>query len=154
VVFVTVQTYAMVADYGRPLIHREAGRSTSRDILPPGRYQRVAIIMADLSSVPSFVRDTPDPEITRECLTAFCSKSRYQIVNGGGMLYQFVGDAVLGFFGIPESEPEMVTKALQVAKSILDIGASVSDNWQRQIDRVQPYVCKAIFRRWRRTNRN
>lgn len=117
---------------------RDAGRNAPRKMLPPGRYPRVAVLMADLSSFSSFVRDTPDPEITRECLTAFCSKSRYQIVNGGGMLYQFVGDAVLGFFGIPESEPTTITDALRVAKSILDIGASVSHNWQRQIDRVQP----------------
>jgi class 3 adenylate cyclase len=117
---------------------RESGRTLPRDILPPGRYQRVGVLMADLSSFSSFVRDTPDPEVTRECLAAFCSKSRYQIVNGGGMLYQFVGDAVLGFFGIPEANSEMIASALQVAKSILDIGASVSENWQRQIDRVQP----------------
>lgn len=117
---------------------RDAGHNSPRDILPPGRYTRVAVLMADLSSFSSFVRDTPDPEITRECLTSFCSKTRYQIVNGGGMLYQYVGDAVLGFFGIPESEPTTIGDALRVAKSILDIGASVSDNWQRQIDRVQP----------------
>jgi class 3 adenylate cyclase len=117
---------------------RETGRNSPREMLPPGRYQRVAVLMADLSSFSSFVRDTPDPEITRESLTAFCSKARYQIVNGGGMLYQFVGDAVLGFFGIPEAEPLAVANSLRVAKSILDIGASVSDNWQRQIDRIQP----------------
>ncbi len=117
---------------------RDAGRDSPREMLPPGRYPRVAVLMADLSSFSSFVRDTPDPEITRECLTAFCSKARYQIVNGGGMLYQYVGDAVLGFFGIPESESSTIADALQVAKSILDIGASVSHNWQRQIDRVQP----------------
>ncbi len=117
---------------------REQGQKTPRQILPPGRYSRVAVLMADLSSFSSFVRDTPDPEVTRECLTAFCSKARYQILNGGGMLYQYVGDAVLGFFGIPESDAKTVSDALRVAKSILDIGASVSQNWQRQIDRVQP----------------
>ncbi len=117
---------------------RDAGYTSPRAILQPGRYSRVAVLMADLSSFSSFVRDTPDPEITRESLTAFCSKARYQIINGGGMLYQYVGDAVLGFFGLPYSEPSTIGDALRVAKSILDIGASVSDNWQRQIDRVQP----------------
>ncbi len=117
---------------------RESGRTSPRELLRPGRYQHVAVLMADLSSFSSFVRDTPDPKITRDCLTAFCDKSRYQIVNGGGMLYQFVGDAVLGFFGIPESNSDAVANALRVAKSILDIGASVSENWQRQIDRIQP----------------
>ena len=117
---------------------RKSGRGKPRDVVPPGRYQRVAVLMADLSSFSSFVRDTPDPEITRECLTAFCSKARCQIVNSGGMLYQFVGDAVLGFFGIPESCPTSVGKCMEAAKAILDIGDSVSDNWQRHIDRIQP----------------
>jgi len=117
---------------------RDCGRTSPRDILPPGRYHRVAVLMADLSSFSSFVRDTPDPEITRECLTSYCSKARYQIINGGGMLYQYVGDAVLGFFGIPDSDNTTTANALEVAKSILNIGASVSANWQRQIDRVQP----------------
>jgi len=117
---------------------RELGRHTAREILPPGLYRGVAVLMADLSSFSSFVRDTPDPDIIRECLTSFYTKSRYQIVNGGGMLYQFVGDAVLGFFGIPDEQPESIRNCLSVAQSLLDIGDSVSSHWQRRIDRVQP----------------
>lgn len=117
---------------------RDADRKTPREILPPGLYRGVAILMADLSSFSSFVRDTPDPEIIRESLTSFYTKSRYQIVNGGGMLYQFVGDAVIAFFGIPDSDPHSVANCLTVAQSLLDIGNSVSDHWQRRIDRVQP----------------
>jgi len=117
---------------------RAMGRETAREILPPGLYRGVAILMADLSSFSSFVRDTPDPEIIRESLTSFYTKARYQIVNGGGMLYQFVGDAVIGFFGIPDTEPSSIDACLSVAEALLDIGDSVSDHWQRRIDRVQP----------------
>ena len=94
--------------------------------------------MADLSSFSSFVRDTRDAAIVRESLTSFYTKSRYQIINGGGMLYQFVGDAVIAFFGIPNSEPSSIDNCLTVAKALLDIGDSISDHWQRRIDRVQP----------------
>ncbi len=117
---------------------REQGRKTPREILPPGLYRGVAVLMADLSSFSSFVRDTPDPEIIRESLTSFYTKSRYQIVNGGGMLYQFVGDAVLAFFGIPDADSASIENCLSVAKALLDIGDSVSDHWQRRIDRLQP----------------
>ncbi|HMP07409.1 MAG TPA: adenylate/guanylate cyclase domain-containing protein, partial [Lacipirellulaceae bacterium] len=112
-------------------------RKSARDILPPGIYRGVAVLMADLSSFSCFVRDTPDPEIIRESLTAFYSKSRYQVVNGGGMLYQFVGDAVIAFFGVPEADGCSIANSLNVAQSLLDIGVSVSDHWQRRIDRVQ-----------------
>jgi adenylate cyclase len=48
------------------------------------------------------VRDTPEERTMQECLTTFCSKARSQILNDGGMLCQFLGDAVIGFFGIPD----------------------------------------------------
>ncbi len=117
---------------------REAGRLSAREVLPPDLYRGVAVLMADLSSFSSFVRDTRDPDIIRESLTSFYTKSRYQIVNGGGMLYQFVGDAVIAFFGIPHAESAAIENCLSVAKALLDIGDSVSDHWQRRIDRMQP----------------
>jgi class 3 adenylate cyclase len=116
---------------------RESGRRTARDILPPGNYRGVAVVLADLCSFSSFVRDTPDSEIVRESLTSFYSKARYQIINNGGMLYQFVGDEVIGFFGLPEGEEGFVARALETAKALVSIGESVSHHWQRRIDRVQ-----------------
>jgi class 3 adenylate cyclase len=116
---------------------RSTGRRTPRDILPPGAYQGVAVLLADLCSFSSYVRDTVDAEIVRESLTAFYSKARYQIINNGGMLYQFAGDEVIGLFGIPD-RPEGYTDAvLDTARALCRIGESVTEHWQRRIDRVQ-----------------
>jgi hypothetical protein len=53
------------------------------------------------------------------------------------MLYQFAGDEVLGLFGIPD-HPDGVTEAvLDTARALCRIGESVSQRWQRRIDRVQ-----------------
>lgn len=108
-----------------------------RDILPPGLYRGVAVLLADLCSFSSYVRDTPDGRIVRESLTSFYSKARYQILNNGGMLYQFVGDEVIGLFGLPDRPGGFAGDALDTARSLLSIGESVSHHWQRQIDRVQ-----------------
>lgn len=116
---------------------RSAGRTTPRDILPPGPYRGVAVLLADLCSFSSYVRDTPDHEIVRESLTSFYSKSRYQIINNGGMFYQFVGDEVIGLFGIPDGTAGCVQEALETARALVSIGESVSHNWQRRIDRMQ-----------------
>ncbi len=116
---------------------REARQLGPREILPPGLYQRVAVVMADLCSFSSFVRDTPDSRIVRECLTSFYSKARYQIINNGGMLYQFVGDEVIGLFGLPDMPGDYARDALETARALVSIGNSVSHHWQRQIDRVQ-----------------
>jgi class 3 adenylate cyclase len=117
---------------------RSAGRATPGDILPPGLYRGVAVLLADLCSFSSYVRDTPDPETIRESLTSFYSKSRYQIINTRGMLYQFVGDEVIGFFSIPDRPAGFIGDALETARDLVSIGESVSQHWQRRIDRVQP----------------
>ena len=117
---------------------RSSGRSTPEDILPPGQYQGVAVLVADLCSFSSYVRDTSDGEIVRESLTAFYSKARYQIINNGGMLYQFGGDEVLGLFGIPDHPERFTDSVLDTARALCRIGESVMHQWQRRIDREQP----------------
>jgi len=98
----------------------------------------VVVILADLSYFSSFVRDTRDDEIMRGALTSFYSNSRYAIINSGGMMGQFVGDEVLALFGVPEDGDTVTLRALECARALLQIGNSVSNRWQRELDRVQP----------------
>ena len=116
---------------------RERHGYAPRDFLSPGMYEGVAVLLADLCSFSSYVRDTPGSEIIRDNLTAFYSKARYQIINNGGMIYQFVGDEAIGLFGIPEADDNFLMKALATAEALGNIGLSVSRQWQRRIDRVQ-----------------
>ena len=117
---------------------REAGCVDPRTILPPGRYAKVVVVMADVCAYSSYVRDTRDDRVIRESLTSFASKTRYRIINDGGMLYQFVGDSVVGFFGIPAEAGDDASKALACAQGLVDIGAAVAEEWQRQIDQAEP----------------
>jgi len=116
---------------------REQHQLTARTILPPGLHTHVVVLMADLCSFSSYVRDTSDDGVVREALTAFYSKGRYAVLNTGGMLYQFVGDQIIGLFGIPDQQPGYEEAALECAHALIDIADSVSNEWQRQIDRVQ-----------------
>lgn len=116
---------------------RDSRGLAPHDLLTPGPYHDVVVVMADLCAFSSYVRDTRRDEVVRDALTAFYSKSRYQIINGGGMLYQFVGDEVIGLFGVPERQPGAAERALDAARGLVDIGRSVAHHWQRQIDRVQ-----------------
>ena len=117
---------------------REAGRATPRSILPPGLYHDVVVVMADICSYSSYVRDTRDEAVSRRSLTSFASKTRYRVINGGGMLYQFLGDSVVGLFGIPDAMPGYLTHAVECARGLVGIGASVAAWWQGQIDQIQP----------------
>jgi adenylate cyclase len=116
---------------------READRTQSRSILPPGLYRNVVVLMADLCSYSSYVRDTRDDAVSRRSLTSFASRTRHRVVNDGGMLYQFLGDSVVGLFGVPEPSPGYVGQAVECARGLIDIGASVATEWQRQIDQIQ-----------------
>lgn len=116
---------------------RELKNLKPEEVLVPGNYPEVVVLIADLCSFSSYVRDTRDQEVVRDCLTAFYSATRYQILNHGGMLYEFVGDEVIGLFGIPEHLPRSLELALNAAKAIIEVGDSVSLQWQRHLDRVQ-----------------
>ena len=117
---------------------RQASGLSPREILPPGTYSGVAVVIADLCSFSSYVRDTPEDPIVRDSLTSFYSKARYEVVNRGGMVENFVGDQILALFGVPDRCPGYIEHALQAAQALLSVGEAVSDYWQRQIDRQQP----------------
>jgi class 3 adenylate cyclase len=110
---------------------------SSRDILAPGLYRDVCVVSADLSSFSSYVRDTHDDRVVRQALTSFYAKCRCQVLNAGGMFYQYLGDGVLALFGIPQSDGDGAVTALRCAAALLDIGESVMNKWQRHIDNVQ-----------------
>jgi class 3 adenylate cyclase len=124
--------------YSRLLqLHKQYGLSPEQ-ILPPRRFRNAVVMLADLSSFSSFVRDTRDDEVMRHALTTFYSNSRYAVINSGGMMCQFVGDEVLALFGVPDVQDGYPQRALNCARWLLQIGSSVSNRWQREIDRIQP----------------
>ncbi len=112
-------------------------QATPRAIISPGLYKGVVVVFADLSCFSSYVRDTRDDEVVRHVLTTFYSKVRYQVLNTGGMLYQFLGDGVVALFGVLGREASYAQDALECAKALVDIGNSISNKWQRQIDLLQ-----------------
>ncbi len=117
-------------------LHRSSP-GPARDILRPGMYRNAVVVNADLCSFTGFLRDTRDDQVARESLTTFYSQARYEIINHGGMIYQFLGDAVLAVFGVPEATPGCVDDALEAARALVNVGRSTADYWQRRIDRVQ-----------------
>jgi adenylate cyclase len=118
-------------------LHKRHGFAPEQ-ILPPRRFRNAVVLLADMSSFSSFVRDTRDDEVMRNALTTFYSSSRYAVINTGGMMTQFVGDEVMALFGVPDVQDGYVQRALECARALLHIGSSVSNRWQREIDRVQP----------------
>jgi class 3 adenylate cyclase len=116
----------------------EAMNRSKRSILPPASYPAVVVIFADLSGFSGYVRETPRTRTIQNCLGAFCAKARYQIINEGGMLCQFLGDGVIGLFGIPTHSLDYIERSFACARSLLTLADAISNEWQRQLDRLQP----------------
>jgi class 3 adenylate cyclase len=116
---------------------RQSYGLTPSTMLPPGMYPGVVTLMADLCGFSSYVKETKEDSVIRHCLTTFYSKARSAILNTGGMMYQFVGDEVIGLYGIPDRPEGYLEAAFDCAKALVDIGNSVSRKWQRQLDSVQ-----------------
>jgi len=116
---------------------RENYGLTPTTMLPPGNYPRVVTVMADLCGFSSYVKETKEDGVIRHCLTTFYSKARSAILNTGGMMYQFVGDEVIGLYGLPDQPDGYLEAAFDCARSLADIGNSVSRKWQRELDSMQ-----------------
>ncbi len=112
------------------------------DLVPERTYEDVVVVMADLSSFSSYMRDTPSDTVIRDVLTSFYTKARHQVISAGGMALGFVGDEIVALFGIPDRRAGYVDAALRTAFRLLDIGASVAQSWQARIDHVQ-HACGA-----------
>ncbi len=119
----------------RQLFARTADK---RAIVEPANYSAAVVVFADLCGFSGYVRDTPSGNAIRTSLSSFYSKARYQIINDGGMLYQVLGDAVIGVFGVPDQPANYAGRSFECARALLDIANSVSNEWQRRIDRLQP----------------
>jgi class 3 adenylate cyclase len=117
-------------------IHREFGVDPDQ-ILRPGIYRNLVIVMADLSGFSSYVRDTRDEAVVRQAMTAYYSQARQAVLDSGGMMDQFVGDETIGIFGYPQPQPSDLADALSCARRLVDIGEVVCRHWQRRLDRVQ-----------------
>lgn len=118
-------------------LHREQGLAPE-EILAPRTYEQTVVLMADMCSFSSFVRDTRDPRLIRRKLTEFYSLARYAVHNAGGVVYQFVGDEVVALFGLHEPPEAAAAKALACAETLFATGHAIADAWQRALDRAQP----------------
>jgi class 3 adenylate cyclase/tetratricopeptide (TPR) repeat protein len=71
--------------------------------------------------------ESADPEDIDQMLTAYAEMARAQIESHGGVVEKFIGDAVVGIFGVPaahEDDPERAVRAgLRIAEDAEDLKA-------------------------------
>jgi class 3 adenylate cyclase/tetratricopeptide (TPR) repeat protein len=88
-----------------PLATGEAGQREERKV--------VTALFCDLVGFTS-LSESADPEDVNTMLDAYSATVRAQIENHGGVVQKFIGDAVVGVFGVPaahEDDPERAVRA-------------------------------------------
>ena len=90
----------------------------------PGERKVVSALFCDLVGFTS-TSEAADPEDIDRMLTAYFRMARAQIEAHGGVVEKFIGDAVLGVFGVPaahEDDPERAVRAaLRIAEEAGDL---------------------------------
>ncbi len=64
--------------------------------------------------------ESADPEDVDRMLTAYFALARSQIEAHGGVVEKFIGDAVLGVFGVPAAHEDDPERAVRAALRIVD----------------------------------
>ena len=79
----------------------------------------VTILFCDLVGFTE-ASETADPEDVRHMLSAYFAMAREQIQGYGGIVEKFIGDAVVGLFGVPAGHEDDPERAVRAAHRIID----------------------------------
>lgn len=91
-------------------------------------------MFADFCSFTSFTRATENIKVLETLLTSFYSQARRIIHKHSGMLYQIVGDCVIGVWGLQTDEESNAQSVMQTAAELVEITRQVADEWQSHLD--------------------
>jgi class 3 adenylate cyclase len=105
---------------GAPLVAREVGQREERKV--------VTALFCDLVGFTAS-SESADPEDVDQMLAAYSAMARVQIEGHGGVVEKFIGDAVVGVFGVPsahEDDPERAVRAalriVEAAEELVAVG--------------------------------
>jgi class 3 adenylate cyclase/tetratricopeptide (TPR) repeat protein len=105
---------------GAPLVVRVVGQREERKV--------VTALFCDLVGFTAS-SESADPEDVDQMLAAYSAMARMQIEGHGGVVEKFIGDAVVGVFGVPaahEDDPERAVRAalrmVEAAEDLVAVG--------------------------------
>jgi class 3 adenylate cyclase/ActR/RegA family two-component response regulator len=121
----------------------EQGESLSR-LLPGGVAERlkgrkigeseeltVTVLMSDIRGY-STIAERVDPAVLAGQLSRHRAEMNRAIIDNGGTVMQFVGDAVMGVFGAPEPVDDHVDRAIAAAVAMHAGQARVNVEWEAE----------------------
>ncbi len=128
----------------------EQGESLSR-LLPTGVADRiratgghagdseqlnVTVLMSDIRGYTTISEHT-DPSLLAQQLNRHRAEMNRAILDAGGTVMQYVGDAVMAVFGAPEPSTDHADRALVAARAMHAAQSAVNDEWVG--DALEPF---------------
>lgn len=114
----------------RPYVSDEVLREMIRQGKPPdlgGELREVTVLFSDIRNFTTF-SELLTPQEVVEMLNEYFNRICPPILERGGMIDKFVGDAVMAVFGAPSPYPDHARRAAEAACAIKDI-AGRFDEW-------------------------
>ena len=141
----------------------EQGESLSR-LLPTGVADHIrargaragdseqlnlTVLMSDIRGY-STISEHTDPSHLAQQLNRHRAEMNRAILDAGGTVMQYVGDAVMAVFGAPEPTPDHADRALVAAHAMHAAQAAVNAEWVDERPRTVPARDRPVDRRRRR----
>jgi class 3 adenylate cyclase/DNA-binding NarL/FixJ family response regulator len=133
------------------IVEREEQGETLSRLLPGGVAEKlrdgghaigeteelvVTVLMSDIRGY-SGIAEGADPSALARQLNTHRAEMNHAILDAGGTVMQFVGDAVMAVFGAPEPYQDHADRALSAALAMHARQAEVNDRWG--IDGLAPF---------------
>ncbi len=103
---------------------------------PHGTRKTVTIIFCDLAGSTA-IGERLDPEAVRDVMTAYYAAMRDALETHGGSVEKYIGDAVMGVFGVPVLHEDDALRAVEAAaamrSSIAGLDAAIRDRYGVEI---------------------
>ena len=89
----------------------------------------VTALFCDLVGFTS-LSESADPEDVNTMLDAYSAMVRAQIENHGGVVQKFIGDAVVGVFGVPAAHEDDPERAVRAGLRIVEAAEELEAVWE------------------------
>ena len=94
-----------------------------------GEKRRISIIFTDLAGFTS-LSETMEPEDLLSLLNAYLDEMSSIVLDEGGTLDKYIGDAIMAFYGAPLDQPDHATRACRTAIRMQRRLVRMNDEWK------------------------
>ncbi len=105
-------------------IPSDAAQSVSTPTPPGAERKTISVLFCDLVGFTA-TSEGADPEDVEQMLSRYFAVARSQIEAHGGVVEKFIGDAVVGVFGVPGTHEDDPERAVRAALRICDDAATL-----------------------------